>query len=82
MHRRYENPVLQRFAIEAKIGYLTPHVLRHTFGTMAGELGFSELVVGALLGHASRGITQRYVHIDRATKFAADVVSIAIEALL
>ena len=74
--------VLQRFAVEAKIEHLTPHVLRHTFGTMAGELGFSELVVGALLGHASRGVTQRYVHIDRATKFAADEVSIAIQALL
>ena len=29
-------------------------------------MGFSELTIAALLGHASRGVTQRYIHIDEA----------------
>ena len=38
---------------------------------MAGDLGFSELTIAALLGHAARGVTQGYVHIDEALKLAA-----------
>ena len=37
----------------------TPHVLRHTFASIAADLGFSELTIAALLGHAARGVTQR-----------------------
>jgi hypothetical protein len=48
---------------------------------MAGELGFSELTICALLGHAPRGVTQRYIHIDDATKLAANQVSKAIEVM-
>lgn len=67
--------VLQRICATAGIEGITPHVLRHTFASIAAELGFSELTICALLGHASRGVTQRYVHIDNATKFAANEVS-------
>ena len=55
----------------AKIEGVTPHTLRHTFGSVAGDLGFSELTIAALLGHAARGVTQGYVHIDEALKLAA-----------
>jgi integrase len=54
---------------------VTPHTLRHTFASLAGDLGFSELTIAALLGHASRGVTQRYVHIDEALRMAADRVA-------
>jgi integrase len=67
-----------RRMVLGSITVLTPHALRHTFASMAGELGYSELTICALLGHASRGVTQRYVHIDKATKLAADEVSSAI----
>ena len=30
-----------------------------------GDLGFSELTIAALLKHSARGVTQRYIHIDR-----------------
>jgi integrase len=29
----------------------TPHTLPHTFVSVAGDLGFSELTIAALLGH-------------------------------
>ena len=66
----------------ATVADITPHTLRHTFASVAGDLGFSELTIAALLGHAARGVTQRYVHIDGALRVAADKVSDAIEVLL
>ena len=41
----------------------------------AGDLGFSELTIAALLGHSARGVTQRYIHIDEALKMTADRVA-------
>jgi len=67
--------VLDRICESAKLTDVTPHTLRHTFASLAGDLGFSELTIAALLGHASRGITQRYVHIDEALRMAADRVA-------
>ena len=74
--------VLQRVCGAARLADVTPHTLRHTFASVAGDLGFSELTIAALLGHAARGATQRYVHIDEALRVAADKVSDAIELLL
>ena len=54
---------------------ITPHTLRHTFASLAGDLGFSELTIGALLGHSARGVTQRYIHIDEALRMTADRVA-------
>jgi len=67
--------VLDRICERAKLADVTPHTLRHTFASLAGDLGFSELTIAALLGHASRGVTQRYVHIDEALRMAADRVA-------
>lgn len=67
--------VLDRVCLKAGIDNVTPHVLRHTFASVAGGLGYSELTIAALLGHASRGITQRYIHIDEPLRAAATSVS-------
>ncbi|MDE2200814.1 MAG: site-specific integrase [Rhodospirillales bacterium] len=67
--------VLDRICDRAKLADVTPHTLRHTFASLAGDLGFSELTIAALLGHASRGVTQRYVHIDEALRMAADRIA-------
>jgi hypothetical protein len=50
---------------------VTPQTLRHTFASVAGELGFSELTIWALPGHGSQSVTQDYIHIDEALKLAA-----------
>ena len=74
--------ILDRVCASAALDDVSPHTLRHTFASVAGDLGFSELTIAALLGHAARGVTQRYVHIDEALKFAADRVAAEISVLL
>jgi len=56
---------------------ITPHTLRHSFATVAGELGNSTSTIATLLGHKAGNVTERYVHrrIDRNLLAAADTVS-------
>ena len=74
--------VLGRVCARAKLKDVTPHVLRHTFASVAGDLGFSELTIAGLLGHSARGVTQGYVHLDTALVVAADHVSAEIAQML
>ena len=74
--------VLDRVCRKAEIDDVTPHVLRHAFASVAGDLGFSELTIAGLLGHSARGVTQRYVHLDSALIVAADQVAAEIARLL
>lgn len=60
----------------------TLHTLRHTFASIAGELGFTELTIRAMLGHASQNVTQDYIHIDEALKLAVRRTSDEIARLL
>jgi integrase len=73
---------LQRVCGLVGLASVTPHTLRHTFGSVAGDLGFSELTIRAMLGHASQSITQDYVHIDEALKLAVRRTSDHIAQLL
>jgi integrase len=41
---------------------ITPHVLRHTFGTILTQTGVPSLTVAKLMGHASLATTRRYEH--------------------
>jgi integrase len=74
--------VLDRVCARAGLDDITPHVLRHTFASVAGNLNFSELTIKGLLGHAPRGVTQGYVHLDMALVVAADKVSTEIDRTL
>ncbi len=65
---------LARVCRTAKLNNVTPHTLRHTFGSVAGDLGFSELTIAALLGHSARTVTQAYVHIDEPLRLAVEQV--------
>jgi len=64
----------------AKLGSLaadvTPHVLRHSFASLAADLGYSEPTIASLVGHKGHTITSRYVHsADAVLLAAADAVS-------
>ena len=64
----------------AKFGNLpadvTPHVLRHSFASLAGDLGYSEPTIAALVGHKGQTVTSRYVHTaDSVLLAAADAVA-------
>lgn len=74
--------VLERICSHAGLAEVTPHVLRHSFASIAAAQGFSELTISGLLGHAPRGVTQRYVHLDTALVIAAEQVSAEIARLL
>jgi integrase len=74
--------VLSRVCRRAELSGVTPHVLRHTFASIAAELGFTELTIAGLLGHTSQGVTQRYVHLDAALVLTANQVSRHIAQLL
>jgi integrase len=57
-------------------GDATPHVLRHSFASLAADLGYSEPTIAALVGHKGRSITSRYVHsADAVLLAAADAVA-------
>jgi integrase len=62
---------------------LTPHVLRHSFSSIANDLGFTEATIGALMGHSGGTVTGRYIHtVDSLLVMAADTVSGYIQGLL
>src|SRR5690606_8689428 len=75
--------VLARLCKAAKIEGVSVHVMRHTFASVAAELGYSELTIAGLLGHSVPGVTARYAHVaDKALVSAADQVSKRIADLL
>jgi integrase len=60
--------------VAAKAGLasdVTPHVLRHSFASVAVDLGHSELTIAALLGHKKASITSKYAHHADAVMLAA-----------
>jgi integrase len=55
---------------------ITPHTLRHSFASLAADLGYSEPTIAALVGHKGRTVTSRYVHAaDAVLLAAADAVA-------
>jgi integrase len=74
--------VLGRVCHKAGLKGVTPHVLRHTFASVAGDLGYSELTIAALLGHAMGSVTAGYVHLDADLVTKADRVSSVLAAAL
>ncbi|WP_315806841.1 MULTISPECIES: tyrosine-type recombinase/integrase [unclassified Bradyrhizobium] len=62
---------------------ITPHVLRHSFASIANDLGFTEVTIAALIGHAKGSVTSKYIHtLDTALIMAADTISGYIQGLL
>ena len=55
---------------------ITPHVLRHSYASVAADLGYGDSTIAALIGHKSRTMTGRYVHsADAVLLAAADAVA-------
>jgi integrase len=50
---------------------VTPHVFRHSFASLAADLGYSEPTIAALVGHKGRSVTSRYIHSPDAVLLAA-----------
>jgi integrase len=66
---------VQRIAAEAVPG-LTLHGLRHSFASVADDLGYSLPTIKALLGHAGSSVTEGYIHkVDSALVSAASRIA-------
>lgn len=62
---------------------VTAHVLRHSFASVANDLGYTEITIAALIGHAKGTMTSKYVHtLDTTLVMAADVIAGYIHGLL
>lgn len=65
-----------RFMKRAELEGVTPHTMRHSYASVAGDLGFAESTIAALIGHAGGTVTSRYVHrLDSVLVAAANKVS-------
>lgn len=63
--------------------WMTAHVLRHSFASLANDLGFTEATISAIVGHSRNSVTSKYIHtLDTALVMAADTISGYIHGLL
>lgn len=68
---------------DTELSDFTAHVLRHSFASIANDLGFTESTVATLLGHATHTITSKYIHsLDSVLIMAADTVAGHVQGLL
>jgi integrase len=73
----------QKLFKDSPLSDVTPHVLRHSFASIANDLGFTEVTIVALVGHAKGSVTSKYIHtLDTALIMAADTISGYIQGLL
>lgn len=71
--------------IKKRAGFtdVSPHTLRHSFASTAGDLGYSELTIAAMLGHSAATVTSRYIHhLDAVLIAAADKVAARIYQMM
>ena len=62
---------------------VSPHVLRHSFASVAADLGYSESTIATLIGHKGQSMTSRYIHgADSVLLAAADAVAGHIEGMM
>jgi hypothetical protein len=62
---------------------VTPHVLRHSFASIANDQGFTEVTIAALVGHSKGSVTSKYIHtLDTALVMAAGTIAGYIQGLL
>lgn len=60
----------------AEILEVSAHTFRHSYATVAHELGYTELTIAGLLGHSAGSVTSRYAHhVDHALASAASRVA-------
>jgi integrase len=76
---RHGKPIDQPHNHWVKLGLdktITPHVLRHSFASLAADMGLSDNTIASMLGHARHSITSRYLHgSDKALIESANLVA-------
>jgi integrase len=54
---------------------ISPHTLRHSYASLAGDMGLADHTIARLLGHRQSSITSRYIHMEKAIIEASDLVA-------
>jgi integrase len=75
---RHGKPIVQLSSPWLKLGMpkdVSPHVLRHSFASLAADLGLADSTIAGLIGHKQQSITSRYLHLDKTLVSAANVVA-------
>jgi integrase len=73
----------ERIAARADLKGVTMHTLRHSYASVAADLGYTETTIAALLGHASRTMTSSYMHhLDSVLVSAADRVAKTVQRMM
>jgi len=71
--------------IMARVGFndVTAHTFRHSYASIAGDLGFSDSTIETLIGHVAGTVTSKYIHrLDTVLVSAADSVARAIRGFM
>lgn len=66
INRRTVQNIVYRASEQALGRRISPHVLRHTFATIAAKKDMPVMKLGRILGHANPQVTEIYVHLDDA----------------
>ena len=62
---------------------VTPNVLRHSFTSLGADMGYSDVTIGAIVGHKGRTTTSRYIHsADAVLLSATDLIADQVAALM
>jgi hypothetical protein len=73
----------RRLMKRARLQGVTPVTLRHSFASVADDLGFTRATVKAMLGHSTGDVTEGYIHkLDPVLAAAADRVAGTIHSYL
>jgi integrase len=69
--------IVRRLFARAKLADASAHTLRHSFASVAADMGYTDSTIGSMLGHATgHAITSRYIHrLDAVLIAAADRVA-------
>jgi integrase len=54
---------------------ITQHTLRHSYASLAGDMGLADHTIARLLGHRQSSITSRYIHMEKSVIEASDLVA-------
>ena len=73
----------RRLMKRAGLQGVTPVTLRHSFASVADDLGFTRATVKTMLGHSTGDVTEGYIHkLDPVLAAAADSVAGTIHTYL
>jgi len=54
---------------------ISPHTLRHSFASLAGDMGIPDHTIARMLGHKQKSITSRYIHMEKSVIEASNLVA-------